>query len=147
MSSHGSIIMDELNKYKLERIALLQSDFKRETQLEMDSKNYIVHHEIKVLEGETNSQTNTFTIGLELDYKQTTYTGLIQVSAKIVFVATFEIVGTPKPNIDFFRKVNAPAQIFPFIREHLATMSVKASLQPILLEPINFVERHELNNV
>jgi preprotein translocase subunit SecB len=136
--------MSEQNKYKLERVALLRSDFKREGTLEMDDRKFEAHHELKVLSGQVNPSTNKFTVGLELDYWQTVG-GKEQVRAKIIFAGSFEKIGEPKPVIDFFKEVNAPAQIFPFVREHLATLSIKASLSPILLEPINFVDRHNSN--
>lgn len=140
--------MDEQNKYKLERVALLRSDFKREAKLEMDEQKYQTHTDIKVLAGDINPETNKFTVGVELEYSQTVNGDKEQqVTAKIIFAGSFEKIGDPKPGIDFFMEVNAPAQIFPFVREHLATLSVKASLSPILLEPVNFVERHNENTV
>lgn len=137
--------MDEKNKYRLDRISLLRSDFKREGKLEIDSAKYKPFYEIKVLTGKINPDSKKFSVGLELDYWQVAG-DIEQVRAKIIFAGSFEKVGEPKPELDFFMQVNAPAQIFPFVREHLATLSVKASLTPILLEPVNFVERHNNTN-
>ena len=43
-------------------------------------------------------------------------------------------------SIENFSKVNAPAIIFPFVREHLASVSMKAGINPILLPAVNFVK-------
>lgn len=39
-----------------------------------------------------------------------------------------------------FADINGPAIIFPFLREHLASMSLKAGIPPIMLPPINFIK-------
>lgn len=38
-----------------------------------------------------------------------------------------------------FATINAPAILFPFVREHLASLTSKAGLKTILLPPINFI--------
>ncbi|WP_337043657.1 protein-export chaperone SecB [Emticicia sp. 17c] len=42
--------------------------------------------------------------------------------------------------LESFAKINAPAIIFPFIREHIASLSSKARLPLLLLPPLNFVK-------
>jgi preprotein translocase subunit SecB len=39
-----------------------------------------------------------------------------------------------------FCDINAPAIIFPFVREIIATQTAKAGVQPVVIQPINFVE-------
>jgi preprotein translocase subunit SecB len=51
---------------------------------------------------------------------------------------TDEILSEDKK--EAFCSINAPAIIFPFIREIIVSLSVKAGLDPILIQPINFVE-------
>ncbi len=40
---------------------------------------------------------------------------------------------------DAFGQINGPAIIYPFVREHIANLTMKGG-RPILLPPINFVE-------
>jgi preprotein translocase subunit SecB len=48
--------------------------------------------------------------------------------------------------LERFANINAPAIIFPFIREQIATISLKSGIKPtILLPPINFVKMAEEN--
>lgn len=52
----------------------------------------------------------------------------------------FEAVGEPEMGTDTFGQVNGPAILFPFVREQMANMTLKANIPPILLPPINFVK-------
>ena len=59
---------------------------------------------------------------------------------KAEMTGIFEFTDNPILPIDYFAKVNAPAILFPFIREHFATISSKSNIGRILLPPVNFVE-------
>jgi preprotein translocase subunit SecB len=43
------------------------------------------------------------------------------------------------PHLENFANINAPAIIYPFIREHIASLTTKAKM-PYILPPFNFVE-------
>jgi preprotein translocase subunit SecB len=55
-----------------------------------------------------------------------------------LFAGTFQKIGTPTLDIKTFGFINAPSIMFPFVREFLAGLSLKAGLKPILLHPVNF---------
>lgn len=57
----------------------------------------------------------------------------------VVMKGLFELLGETDLPADAFGKVNGPAILFPFVREHMASMTLKANIPPILLPPINFV--------
>ncbi|HRP00004.1 MAG TPA: protein-export chaperone SecB [Flavobacteriales bacterium] len=61
----------------------------------------------------------------------------VEVSMRGLFDHSGETALTP----DQFGKVNAPPILFPFVREHLASLTLRASLPPVLLPLINFIER------
>lgn len=42
-------------------------------------------------------------------------------------------------SLEDFGHINAPAILYPFIREHLASLAAKANIKRILLPPFNFV--------
>lgn len=42
---------------------------------------------------------------------------------------------------DRTRKVKGPAILFPFVREHLANLTLRANLPPVLLPPISCMEK------
>jgi preprotein translocase subunit SecB len=55
-------------------------------------------------------------------------------------VGVFECVGESElKDYDLFGRVNGAAIIFPYIREHISGLSLKAGLGPIILPPVNFV--------
>lgn len=56
------------------------------------------------------------------------------------FVGIFEYInGHENMDMDDFVKYNAPALMFPYIREHVSTTTQKAGMTPIYLAPINVV--------
>lgn len=64
-------------------------------------------------------------------------------SAEVTMKGLFERKGETALGFENFGQVNGPAIVFPFVREQLATLTMKANLPPILLQPINFVKRSD----
>jgi len=46
--------------------------------------------------------------------------------------------GQENMEIDDFLKYNAPALMFPYVREHISTITQKAGLKPVYLPPMNW---------
>lgn len=61
-------------------------------------------------------------------------------SITVTMAGIFEYTNNPIIPIEYFAKVNGPAILYPFVREHIASISTKANIGQILLPPINFVE-------
>ena len=56
------------------------------------------------------------------------------------FVGIFNYIkGEENINLDDFVKYNAPAIMFPYIREHISSITQKSGMQPVYLAPINLV--------
>jgi len=64
-----------------------------------------------------------------------------QVKIRVRMVGIFESVGD-NPLMDFeeFGRVNAAAIIFPYIREHITNLSLKAGIGAIFLPTVNFTK-------
>lgn len=121
--------------YNLKSITLIESNFDRNPNLDFEKEiqnvlNIDVKHSVNgdelviylnvTLEGKTQEST---------EYKFfTTYAG--------VFGYTQE----SEPPLETFASINGPAIIFPFVREQMASLSVKAGLNTVLLPPINFTK-------
>ncbi len=59
---------------------------------------------------------------------------------KSKFVGFFSAVkGEENMDIDEYVKNNAPALMFPYIREHISVITAKSGINPIFLPPINLV--------
>ena len=49
-------------------------------------------------------------------------------------------------DMEHYLKNNSPALMFPFIREHIATITQKSGVGPVLLPPINILALINQNN-
>lgn len=61
-------------------------------------------------------------------------------SVHLKMTGVFMKEGTPTLSEEIFKKVNAPAIIYPFIREQVSSICLKAGLGNVILPPVNFVE-------
>ena len=127
------------NTYQLESINLIESFFKREPEISYESDEFSSNIDIK---SGYNIEDNKLLVMLEIEF----YAGIPekkQIIISVKMLGVFKQLDTEGISIDKFAKINAPAIIFPFIREHIATLSLKAGIYPILLPPINFVKLAE----
>jgi len=125
------------NAFKLLKIILIESFFKREPHIDFDNKKLHSNINIDVQNSIENSNVLYVTVIMDFD---TSVDNKKLISSKIKMLGIFEFGEKLTLSIDNFANINAPAIIFPFIREHLSNVSMKAGIQPILLPPINFVE-------
>ena len=125
-------------KFKLIDIVLLECSFKRNASIDFQTYNEAknnLHLNVEKQLFDTQIQV-VLTSDISIDYEQVIY-----VESKISIAARFEKVGEiTEQLVDNFCNISAPAIIFPFIREAIASISVKAGIPTILIQPINFVE-------
>lgn len=121
-------------KYHIESIFLLESDFKRDPNFNPKD----AEHNLEILtEFDENSADNRFGVSVVLEF-----TG--HISGKKVFGirvrmnGIFERQGEHPVSISNFKKINAPAIIYPFLREHVSSICTKAGIGQFLLPPVNF---------
>ena len=134
--------MQKQDTYKLLKIMLIESNFKREPKIDFNNKAKKSDVNIEI----QNSREDDKIIVIETVTFKSYTSDKIDVQAKIKMVGIFEACDTPPVSIKQFVEINAPAIIFPFIREHLSTVSLKAGITPILLPPVNFVELAKIKN-
>lgn len=63
------------------------------------------------------------------------YFDLLKSSVKVIVEVTFTGEGPEK--LKRFSKFNAPAHLFPFVREIIGNTTMKANIPPLLLPPLN----------
>jgi preprotein translocase subunit SecB len=122
--------------YSLLNIILLESTFKREWILNIDNPNVKNNTNINV---SANTGPDNLNVIVELKF-ETLVDEKVEVVANIKMVGIFTAVDKPELPIEKFININAPAIIFPFIREHLASISVKAGMNVVMLQPVNFTK-------
>lgn len=134
--------MEQKNQtYKIINIILLESFFSRLSEINYSDSNFEVKTDVNF---DTQNKENTLFVALTLEY----LAGIKghaqkEINCHVKMLGIFEYSNSSKLSIEEFSNINAPAIIFPFIREHIASISVKAGLNPILLPPINFVSLAE----
>ncbi len=124
------------NKIKLKNISLIESSFKREFKIDFENPEAESFIDIEV---KHNKKENMLFVELTLIYTLSIKPNNL-IASKIKMLGIFEMDKDAAIPEEKFASINAPAIIFPYIREHLSSLSIKASLQPILLQPVNFVE-------
>ena len=123
--------------FQLISITNTESYFRRDNVID---ENYTKAKNNLELNITKNFETDQFGVFLTVDLKQE-FGGKNLVEVRVTSVGVFKKNGEiSEDSVNSFCDVNAPAIIFPFIREIIANLSMKGGLQPIIIQPINFVE-------
>lgn len=129
----------EKSGFNVQNIILIESEFSRINQVLFDREHIQNNLDIKVdtaVNGKTINVAETVTI-------TQLYDGQEQVRIKVKMVGLFEQFGDELMPAEVFGRINGAAIIFPFIREHIASLSQKASIPPIILPTVNFANSEE----
>jgi len=74
-----------------------------------------------------------FTFSLRLIHEEVT---ALQLDS--TFVGLFSVIeGSENMEMERFMQNHSPALMFPYIREHISTITQKAGIKPVLLAPVN----------
>jgi preprotein translocase subunit SecB len=122
--------------YKIDHIFLMELNFKREVYI--DFNGLPIDNKIAIdSQAMDAEQPNIFLVNLNLSLHgiQNDVT-VYQMGIKVTGV--FSRLGESQLNEETFKKINGPAILFPFVRENISNMALKAGLGNILLPPINF---------
>lgn len=124
-------------EYSIGSIILISSSFKREPTVSFASPEYNNNVSFNV---EISKEERTLNVFLTA-FVKSGIKGKIEVEIEVKMLGTFT-KDSPfeDEEIERFGRINAPAIIFPFIREKIASMSLSAAIPTILLPPMNFVK-------
>src|SRR5437762_8679322 len=123
--------------YKVESIILLASSFLREVEIDEKIMSSVTNELNVHPSAHETTPEDKFAVTLQLNYRG--LQGDRQIcSATIRMTGVFEKYGEPALSEDKFKAINAPAIIYPFIREHLHNLCLKAGIANVLLPTINF---------
>ena len=121
--------------FRVNNILLIDSQFHRENHLEFGdgvSGNMDIRTDVSVQDNKLITVMETVTVKQYHNDKE-------QVSITVKMAGVFESIGeTQIKDYDEFGRVNAAAIIFPYIREHISSLSAKAGIGMIILPPVNF---------
>lgn len=123
--------------FRVNAIILIDSNLHRESHIEFGEKvkaNMDISTDVSVHEKQ-------ITVIEDVVVKQY-FEDKEQVNISVKMAGIFECVGDPLiKDYNEFGKVNAAAIIFPYIREHISSLALKAGLGPLILPPINFAKQ------
>jgi len=122
--------------FQIKNIILAESSFSRIKNVIFEGNienNLQIHTEVDVNE-------KVITVAEEAIVVQK-FQDMEQVNIKIKMVGVFECIGDSQlTNFEEFGNVNGAAILFPYIREHVTNLSLKAGIDPIILPPVNFTK-------
>lgn len=124
-------------RFSLDNLIKLESSFRRLENLPDDYDATDPEVRFQISWGRDQSKVRVYlTVEIEQTSGETNY-----LAGKVIMLGYFNTQGDlPEGIVKDFCEVNAPAILFPFVREEFATSSLKAGLRPILMQPVNFVE-------
>lgn len=127
--------------YILKNIFLAESAFKR---TEIVSSSFDDQGVVNINIESINGESKEFNIALNVELFQPDEENP-EVEIKLKMVGLFETEGeNDQLSQDTFSHINAPAMIYPFVREHIASLTVKAGIGSIFLPPFNFVAMNQV---
>jgi preprotein translocase subunit SecB len=128
------------NNYQLTKVILIKETFNRaakipfgqgsiETSVDFSFKNsqpdndkkFSIENNIKITGKLSNEESKTEVFQFE-----------------VTFLGRFLISGNPDLSFNDFCNINGPAIIFPFVREHIASISYKAGMPQLILPTLSF---------
>ncbi len=124
--------------FRIVNLILLENNFKRLPNVVFNNEE--VQQEVNVDVDVQIKDNKTIFVNEKLIFKQI-FKDKTQVEATIIMVGVFEKFGESDLDLEEFGQVNGAAIIFPYIREHLTSLSAKAGLGLILLPPVNLTAR------
>lgn len=121
--------------FELQHIILTNSSFHRVDHVSFDPN---VENNLNINTG-VNIAGNTVSVLLQVTIDQQ-FEGQSQVTIDVAMIGEFRLIGeTPLANnLENFGRINGAAIIFPYIREHISSLSIKAGIPPIVLPIVNF---------
>ncbi len=123
--------------YQFLSVVLLESYFNRISSVTTDTTQIDANINI---DSSSQTQDNMINVILILTFLSKNKISLNkEIEAKIKMVGKFVKSGESKLDSQIFAQQNAPAIMFPYLREHLSNLSLRAGIPPIILPPINFV--------
>lgn len=127
-----------------------------ESFVQLKSINLVsVHLNMKI--GNSIPKGDAFDFDLGIEYKEineTAYYSIVDISITspsessfkldVKMAGKFEISEGLNIPIDEFFHINAPAIVYPYIRQYVRATTLEAALDPIILPIVNFVSLYDL---
>jgi preprotein translocase subunit SecB len=128
--------------FRINNLGLLESSFARKDEVFFNDLDNRIDIDTRV-----SVNDNVIVVREEVVVEQK-HQENVQVTVKVVIGGVFEMGDNPSlTDLDEFGRINGAAIIFPYIREHITNLSLKAGIQPIILPPINFTKNRKMSDL
>lgn len=131
-----------MSGYSIVKIAITETNFTCSLNLQKTD----IEKKLNFYFSNSFLENNILQCNLHLEYESTYADGTNECKAHIVVSGLFEQQTVNSLAMKDFANINAPSILFPYLREHLAILSLKAGIDVILLEPVNFIALASENN-
>lgn len=125
--------------FRIHNILLIESNFSRIETVAFNNPEIMQNVNIDAAVN-VNPENNMISVKQTLHYSQE-FNGIEQVTATISMIGVFEKYGDSPLDLEQFGHVNGAAIVYPYIREHLSSLSAKAGLGLIFLSPVNLTKK------
>lgn len=130
----------QTSTYTIEQVYLSKTSFTREAVI--DFQNLAFGQETIVNQGDTYHEAGKNKFVVQVTVKVVGKVANVEViTIEVTTAGVFHRNGETALDEETFKNVNAPAIIYPFVREHIATVALKAGIGSLLLPPVNFTNR------
>jgi preprotein translocase subunit SecB len=123
--------------YSIEQVFLSKSTFHREPSIDFENLHFKQETFVDHGDGSQSDTDGRFIVQVTVKILGTIQEREV-ISIEVTSTGVFQRHGESPLDEETFKKVNAPAIIYPFVREHIATVAVKSGIGSLLLPPINF---------
>jgi len=139
--------MSNNTEYQIHKISLVKNLFIKSENIN-NNENFKQSIEIRV--GEKTLE-NKVLVNVGVEILIGTEEEIINVETSRIYIDTeyqgiFEITSDVDENQKkFFREVNAPTIIYPFVREHVLNITNRAQINPIIIPPHYFINNKSIS--
>ncbi len=128
--------------YTMKGISLLESSFKRSQWPLFEAIDAsTLENTVDIKRSTQHFSESIFAVHLDVmvqSKNNSDNSELFSISLKIA--GLFEVSGPESERLSQFDKINAPAIIYPYVREYVSSISTRAEMPTLLMPPVNFVE-------
>ncbi len=122
------------NIYNIVNVILVDSSFHRVTQFNAEIN---IDIDIQTDVGSGIDENNIFNVGLSAKVMGKSNNEELMLDIFVKMVGIFEIIGKPELSFESFTHINAQAIIYPYLREHISYITLKAGIPPVILPILN----------
>jgi len=123
------------NRILIKNILLIKSDFSR-TEFKFTND---VKEELSLNLRFENENEKQFFVYILLDFNLKNNRDEDLIKSNIIMKGVFELTNEKPSYFNDFICINAPAIIYPYLREHLSSLTNKSGLPTVNIPPFNFV--------